>query len=155
MDDYLSKGWIRPSTSSFGHPILIIRKKDGKLRMAVDYRTLNSRTVPDRHPLPRIDDILDAMHGCAYFSKLDLYSGYHQIRMSEADKPKTAFLSKWGLYEYNVLPLGLTNAPATFQRLVNSILRPYLDKFVSVYLDDIIIYSKSLEEHLEHLRLVL
>ncbi len=151
LEDYLAKGWIRPSTSPFGAPILFVRKKDGSLRMCCDHRGLNSLTIKNRYPLPRIDELLDQLHGARIFSALDLWSGYHQVRIHPDDIHKTAFRTRYGHYEFTVLPFGLTNAPATFMQLMNDVLRPFLDKFVVVYLDDILIYSKSPEEHLQHL----
>ena len=147
-------GFIRDSTSPYGAPILFVKKKDGTFRMVVDYRALNNITVKNKYPLPRVDDILDQFHGAKIFSKLDLRSGYHQIRLSEESIPKTAFRTRYGLYEFTVLPFGLCNAPATFQRMVNDIFKPYLDKFVNVFIDDIIIWSSSPSQHLEHLRKV-
>jgi transposase InsO family protein len=155
LTELIEKGYIQPSKSPYGAPVLFVPKKNGKLRFCVDYRALNKITVKNRYPLPRIDELLDRLQGAQYFSKLDLQSGYHQIRIASEDVPKTAFRTRYGHYEWKVLPFGLTNAPATFQALMNDILRPYLDDFVVVYLDDICIYSKTPEEHLEHLEKVL
>eukprot|EP00873_Tetraselmis_striata_P001628 jgi/Tetstr1/421892/TSEL_012792.t1 len=155
LEELLTKGWIRPSKSNYGAPILFVRKKDGTLRMCVDYRKLNDLTKKDRTPLPRIDELLDSLHGATIFSTLDLYKGYHQVRIKPEDIHKTAFRTHYGLYEYCVLPFGLTNAPAGFQTMMNRVLSPYLGKFCVVYLDDVLIYSKTAEEHLEHIRLVL
>jgi hypothetical protein len=155
LKDYLDKGWIQPSTSPFGAPVLFARKKDGSLRMCIDYRGLNAITIKNRYPLPRIDELLDQLQGATIFSSLDLWSGYHQVRVHPADIHKTAFRTRYGHYEFTVLPFGLTNAPATFMHVMNDVLRPFLDKFVVVYLDDILIYSKTPEEHLNHIEQVL
>lgn len=155
LTQLLEMDFVQPSKSPYGAPILFVRKKNGKLRMCIDYRALNKITVKNRYPLPRIDELLDQLQGAKYFSKLDLQSGYWQIRIAEEDIPKTAFRTRYGHFEWKVLPFGLTNAPATFQALMNNILRPYLDRFVVVYLDDILIYSKTAEEHLEHMDKVL
>jgi len=155
LDDLLSKGFIRPSVSPFGAPILFVKKKDGSLRMCVDYRALNKMTIKNRYALPRIDDLLDRLAGAKVFTKMDLRSGYHQIKIAPEDIPKTAFRTRYGHYEFTVLPFGLCNAPATFQRLMNDIFRKQLDKYVLVYLDDILVYSRTIEEHREHLRTVL
>ena len=155
IDTLLEQGWIRPSSSPYGAPILFIPKKDGKWRMCIDYRALNKITVKNRYPLPKVEELLDRLHGARYFTKLDLASGYHQIRVREADVHKTAFVSRYGSYEYMVMPFGLCNAPATFQCVMNTILREGLDNLVLVFLDDILIYSRTKEEHLEHIREVL
>src|SRR6266511_2123677 len=153
--DLLKKGYIKPSVSPFGAPVLFVHKKDGTLRLCVDYRALNKITIKNRYPLPRIDELIDRLVGAKYFTKIDLYSGYHQIRIKEADISKTAFRTRYGHYEFLVLPFGLTNAPATFMTLMNDVFREFLDDFVIVYLDDILIYSKTREEHLQHLHHVL
>ena len=155
LTDLLQTGIVRPSTCPFGSTVLFVRKKVGLLRLCVDYRALNKLTIKNAYTLPRIDDLLDQLHGARYFSKIDLRSGYHQIRVAEQDIPKTAFRTRYGHFEFTVLPFGLCNAPATFQRLMNDVFRPYLDKFVIVYLDDILVFSKTAEEHQRHLRMVL
>ena len=137
----MEKGWIRPSCSPYGAPIIFIRKKTGELRMTVDYRALNRQTKKDVYPLPRIDDLLDKLSKARYLSAIDLASGYHQIAMAPEDMEKTAFVTRYGLYEYTVLPLGLCNAPSTFQRLMNEVMKGYIDDFVGVYLDDILVYT--------------
>lgn len=154
VTDLINKGFIQPSTSPFGAPILFVAKKDNTLRMVVDYRALNKLTIKNKYPLPRIDELLDRMQGCSIFSTLDLHSGYHQIKISDSDIPKTAFRTPLGHYEFRVLPFGLANAPATFQALMHRILNP-LSHFCLVYLDDICIMSKSPEEHVQHLDQVL
>jgi transposase InsO family protein len=155
LTELIDMGFIQPSKSPYGAPILFVPKKNGKLRMCIDYRALNKITVKNRYPLPRIDELMDQLHGATTFSKLDLQSGYWQIRIAEQDVPKTAFRTRYGHFEWKVMPFGLTNAPATFQHLMNKILQLYLDKFVVVYLDDILIFSKTPEEHLEHVAKVL
>src|ERR1051325_10896018 len=144
-------GVIRKSYSPWSSPVVIVEKKDGSKRFCVDYRKINQITIPDAHPLPRIDDILEQFETAKWFTSIDLASGYWQIAMEEQDIQKTAFTCGYGLYEFEVMPFGLTNVPATFQRLMNHILMEYLDEFVVVYIDDILIYSKTFEEHLEHL----
>ncbi|GBG75266.1 hypothetical protein CBR_g19900 [Chara braunii] len=155
LDELLEKGWIRPSSSPFGPPVLFVPKKEGELRMCIDYRGLNAITVKNAEPLPRIDDLLDRVQGAKYFSKIDLKSGYHQIEVHPDDQYKIAFRTRYGHYEFIVMPFGLTNAPATFQRCMNDLFRPWLDRFVVVYLDDILVFSRTLEEHQDHLRQVL
>ncbi|GBG61186.1 hypothetical protein CBR_g19262 [Chara braunii] len=155
IDEMIDKGWIKPSESEFAARVLFVPKKGGKLRMCIDYRGLNVITRKNAYPLPRIDDLLDAVGGCKVFSKIDLKSGYHQIEVDPADQHKTAFKTRDGLYEFIVMPFGLTNAPVTFQSLMDKVLREQIGRFVVVYLDDILIFSKSMEEHLKHLEEVL
>ncbi|GBG75655.1 hypothetical protein CBR_g20282 [Chara braunii] len=155
IDDMIDRGWIRPSESEFDAPVLFVPKKGGKLRMCIDYRGLNRITRNNAYPLPRIDDLLDAAGGCKVFSKIDLKSGYHQIEVDPSDQHKTAFKTRNGLYEFIVMPFGLTNAPATFQSLMDKVLRHQLNRFVVVYLDDILIFSRSMEKHVKHLEEVL
>ena len=153
VKEYLEKGWIVPSKSPFGAPILFVKKKDGSLRMCIDYRALNKITVKNRYPLPRIDDLLDKLQGSKFFSSLDLSQGYHQIKITDEDVPKTAFNTHIGHFEFRVLSFGLTNAPATFQTVMNGIFGGL--RYCLVYLDDILIFSNSEKEHREHLRAVL
>lgn len=155
IQELLRKGWIEDSQSPYGASILFVTKKDGSLRMCVDYRALNDLTIKDRSPLPRIDDLLAQMHGATVFSSLDLAQGYHQIRIAEEDVPKTGFTTPDGHYNFKVMCFGLSNAPGTFQKLMNRLFKDQLGKYVVIYLDDILIFSKTPEEHLCHLRTVL
>ncbi|GJV04465.1 putative nucleotidyltransferase, ribonuclease H [Tanacetum coccineum] len=155
LKELSDKGFIRPSSSPWGAPVLFVKKKDGSFRMCIDYRELNKLTVKNRYPLLRIDDLFDQLQGSSVYSKIDLRSGYHQLRVREEDIPKTAFRTRYGHYEFQVMPFGLTNAPAVFMDLMNRVCKPYLDKFVIVFIDDILIYSKNKQEHEEHLKLIL
>ncbi|GJY00360.1 putative reverse transcriptase domain-containing protein [Tanacetum coccineum] len=155
LQELSDKGFIRPSSSPWGAPVLFVKKKDGSFRMCIDYRELNKLTVKNRYPLPRIDDLFDQLQGSRVYSKIDLRSGYHQLRVREEDIPKTAFRTHYGYYEFQVMPFGLTNAPAVFMDLMNRVSKPYLDIFVIMFIDDILIYSKSRKEHEGHLRLIL
>ncbi|GKA14132.1 ribonuclease H-like domain-containing protein [Tanacetum coccineum] len=152
LKELQDKGFIRPSSSPWGAPILFVKKKNGSFRMCIDYRELNKLTIKNHYPLPRIDDLFDQLQGSQFFSKIDLRSGYHQLRVHEDDIPKTAFRTRYGRFEFTVMPFGLTNAPAVFMYLMNRVCRPYLDKFVIVFIDNILIYSKTWEDHVEHLR---
>ncbi|GBG67643.1 hypothetical protein CBR_g771 [Chara braunii] len=155
LDELLEKGWIRPSSSPFGAPVLFVPKKEGELRMCIDYRGLNVITMKNVEPLPRIDDLLDRVQFCKYFSKIDLKSGFHQIEVHPDEQYKTAFRTRYGHYEFIVMPFGLTNAPTTFQRCMNDLFRSWLDRFVVVYFDDILVFSRTLQEHEGQLRQVL
>jgi hypothetical protein len=155
VKELLEKGFIHPSSSPWGAPVIFVLKKDDTQRLCVDYRALNEVTVKNKYPLPRIDDLFDQLCGACVFSKIDLRLGYHQLKIWECDIPKTAFVSRYGLYEYTVMSFGLTNAPAYFMYLMNKVFMEYMDKFVVVFIDDILVYSRSEEEHEEHLRLAL
>ncbi|GBG89903.1 hypothetical protein CBR_g49753 [Chara braunii] len=155
LKELTEKGWIRPSTFPYGSPVLFVPKKGGTLRMCIDYRGLNAIIVKNEEPLPRIDDLLDRVQGCKYYTKIDLKSGYHQTAIRPEDQHKTAFQTRYGLYEFVVMPFGLCNAPGTFQHAMSRIFHDYLDKFVVVYLHDILIFSRSVEEHAQHVDKVL
>jgi hypothetical protein len=149
------KSFIHPSSSSWGAPVISVNKKDGGQRMCVDYRSLNEVTIKNKYPLPRIDDLFDQLRGACVFSKIDLRSGYHQLKIRASDIPKTAFTTRYSLYEYTVMSFGLTNAPAYFMYMMNKVFMEYLDKFVVVFIDDILVFSKTEKVHVEHLRFVL
>ena len=151
----MDRGFIRPSISPWGAPVLFVKKKDDTWRLCIDYRQLNKITIRNKNPLPRIDDLFDQLQGARVFSKIDLRSRYHQLRIRESDIPKTAFRTRYGHYEFLVMSFGLTNAPTFFMDLMNQVFRPYLDRFVIVFIDDILVYSRSELEHERHLGLVL
>ncbi|GJV31507.1 putative reverse transcriptase domain-containing protein [Tanacetum coccineum] len=155
LQELLDKGFIKPSSSPWGAPVLFVKKKDRSFRMCIDYRELNKLTVKNRYPLPRIDDLFDQLQGSSVYSKIDLRPGYHQLIVREEDIPKMAFRTRYGHYEFQDMPFGLTNAPAVFMDLMNRVCKPYLDKFVIVFIDDILIYSKDKKEHEEHLKEIL
>ncbi|GJV33922.1 putative reverse transcriptase domain-containing protein [Tanacetum coccineum] len=155
LQELSEKGFIRPSSSPWGAPVLFVKKKDGSFRMCIDYRELNKLTVKNRYPLPRIDDLFDQLQGSSVYSKIDLRSGYHQLRIREEDIPITAFRTRYGHYEFQVMPFGLTNAPAVFMDLMNRVCKALLDKICDVFIDDILIYSKNKEEHEKHLKIIL
>ena len=154
LQELLDKGFIRPSTSPWGAPILFVKKKDKTLRLYIDYRQLNRVTIKNRYPLPRIDDLFDQLRGARVYSEIDLRTGYHQLRVREIYIPKTAFRTRYGHFEFTVMPFGLTNAPDAFMDLMHRVFQPYLDQFVVVFMDDILIYSLEWE-HEYHLRIVL
>ncbi|GFY95476.1 hypothetical protein Acr_10g0008610 [Actinidia rufa] len=155
LQDLLEKGFIRPSVSPWGAPVLFVRKKDGTMRLCIDYRELNKVTIKNKYPLPRVDDLFDQLQGAQVFSNIDLRLGYHQLKVKASDIEKTAFRTRYGHYEFLVMPFGVTNAPATFMDLMNRVFKTFLDEFVIVFIDDILVYSKSFAEHEQHLRVVL
>jgi len=155
LHELLDKGYIRPSVSPWGEPVVFVKKKDGTMRLCIDYRKLNKLTIKKKYPLQRIDNLFDQVKDATLFSKIDLRSGYHQIRIKDEDVCKTTFRTHYGHYEFIVLPFGFKNDPTTFMSLMNGISHPYLDKFVLIFIDDILIYSKNVEEHKEQLRIFL
>lgn len=155
LQELLDKGFIRPSHSPWGAPVLFLKKKDGTLRMCIDYRELNNVTIKNKYPLPRIDDLFDQLKGAVVFSKIDLQSRYHQLKIKESDVPKIAFRTRYGHYEFLVMPFGLINTPVAFMDMMNRVFAQYLDKFIIVFIDDILIYSKTQEKHEEHLGVAL
>jgi hypothetical protein len=152
IDELIEKGYNRPSTSPWAAPMLFVEKNDGTKRMCIDYRSLNEVTIKNKYPLPRIEDLFNQLRGASVFSKIDLRSGFHQLRIRPSDIPKTTFITKYGLYEFTIMSFGLTNAAAYFMYLMNIVFMDYLDKFVVVFIDDILIYSQNEQEHEEHLR---
>nr|GEX69692.1 putative reverse transcriptase domain-containing protein [Tanacetum cinerariifolium] len=155
LQELVDLGFIRPSTSPWGALVLFVKKKHGSSRMCINYRELNKLTVKNRYLLPRIDDLFDQLRGSSVYSKIDLRSGYHQLRVRDEDILKTAFRTRYGHYEFQVMPFGLTNAPTVFMDLMNRVCKPYLDKFIIVFIDDILIYSCIKEEHANHLTIIL
>ena len=155
FEEFLSKGFIRQSISPWGAPVLFVKKKDGSLRLCIDYRQLNRVTIHNQYPFPRIDELFDQLQGSRVYYKIDLRLRYHQLRVQESNVPKTAFRTRYGHYEFLVMSFGLTNALVAFMDLMNQVFHPYLDRFVIVFIDDILVYSSSSEEHSEHLRIVL
>lgn len=155
LQKLLDKGFIRPSVSPWEIPVLFVRKNDGSMSLCIDYRELNRVTVQNKYMLPRIDDLFDQLQGAAVFSKIDLRLGYHQLKVKDEDVYKTAFRTRYGHYEFLVMPFGLTNAPAAFMDLMNRVFQPFLDQFVIVFIDDILVYSRNQEEHRQHLTAVL
>nr|GFC18586.1 putative reverse transcriptase domain-containing protein [Tanacetum cinerariifolium] len=155
LQELYDKGFIRPNSSPWGAPVLFVKKKDESFRMCINYRELNKLTVKNRYPLPRIDDLFHQLQGSSVYSNIDLRSGNHQLRVREEDIPKTAFKTRYGHYEFQVMPFGLTNVLAVFMDLINWVCKPYMDKFVIVFIDNILIYSKNKKEHEEHLKQIL
>ena len=155
IKELLDMGHIRPSSSPFASSVMLAKKKDETMRMYIDYRALNKKTIKNRYPIPRIDELLDELHGVVYFIKIDLCSGYHQIKMREQDVPKTAFRCHYGHYQFLVMPFGLTNAPTTFQYCMNHVFNNQIRKFLLVFFDDLLIYNRTWGEHIQHVEHIL
>jgi hypothetical protein len=155
IKELLEKGFICPISSPWGAPMIFVLKKDDTQTLCVDYHALNEVTIMNKYPLPRIDDLFDQLHGACVFYKIDFRLGYYQLKVRECDIPKTVFILRYGMYEFTVMSFGLTNAPAYFMYMLNKVFMEYLDKFVVVFIDDILVYSRSEEEHEGHLHLVL
>jgi hypothetical protein len=155
IKELIDNGFIRPSSSPWGGPVICVPKKDGTQRLCVDYCALNEVTIKNKYPLSRIDDLFDQLRGACVFSRINLRSGYHQLKVQECDIPKTALVLRYGLYEFTVMSFGLTNAPAYFMYMMNKVFMEYLDKFVVMFIDDILVYSRSEDAHERHLHLVL
>jgi len=155
LEDLANRGFIHPSISPWGAPVLFVRKKDGSLRLCIDYCELNRVKIKNKYPLPRIDDLFDQLKEATVFSKIDLWSGYHQLKVKEVDIPKTAIHMRYGHYEFLVMPFGVTNAPSIFMDLMNRVFHKYLDQFVVVFINDILVYSATHKDHGEHLKTVL
>ncbi|GKA62584.1 putative reverse transcriptase domain-containing protein [Tanacetum coccineum] len=155
LQELLEKGFFCPSSFPRGAPVIFVKKKDGSFRMCIDYSELNKLTVKNRYLLLRLDELFDQLQGSSVYSKIDLRLGYHQLRIREEDIPINSFVTRYGHYEFQVMPFGLTNAPAVFMDLMNRLCKPYLNNFVIVFIDNILIYSKNKEEHGEHLKIIL
>jgi hypothetical protein len=155
LNELEQKGYIKPSSSPWGALVLFVKKKHGSMRLCMDYRALNEVTIKNKYQLPRIDDLFDQLKGAKYFSKIDLRSGYYQLRIHSGDVPNTAFVTRYGQHEFTVMPFELTNAPSYFMNLMNKVFMDELDKFIIIFIDDILVYSRSAKEHGHHLRIVL
>jgi hypothetical protein len=155
LKEFLDLGVIRPGVSPWGVPLIFIQKKDGSWRLYIEYRQLNKETIKNQYPFPRIDDLFDQMKGATVFSRIDMRSRYHQLQIKEDDVPKITFRMRFGHYDFNVLPFGMTNAPGVFMSFMNEMLHEYLDKFIQVFIDDNFIYSRMMEEHTDQLQMVL
>lgn len=155
LQELLDKGFIKPSMLPWGVPVLFVKKKDGSMCLDIDYRKLNKVMIKNKYPLPRIDDLFNQLQRASVYSKIDLRSRYHQLRIRKEDVPKTTFQTRYGYYEFLVMPFGLTNAPVVFIDLMNRVFKPFLNQFIIIFIDDILVYSRGSEEHEVHLRTVL